>query len=409
MNKEYQLFKSKTFCMMPWIHLHASPSGVAAPCCIAESATTGNGMGNTKTQSLIEIVNSEKMKQLRVDMISEVPNSECTKCYEHEKVNIRSSRQQTNTNYRNYYDEALNNTTLDGAVTEFKMKYFDIRFNNICNFKCRTCGAAFSSQWEQEDLKNKLPYARIIPKNDNPKFLQEVVDQIQFMETAYFAGGEPLITEEHYVLLEEMIKQKRTDIILRYNTNLSNLKFKDKDLLSLWKYFKHKIQISASIDHYGARAEYIRNGTDWGKVEENFTQVKKAQYIQLTMNTVLSVFNLLTIHEFYQYLINKQLYAPKDHVYSIYNMSDPEHISSHVLPNDYKLKGKESLEKCITILNDNKFLNKHLMQPEQSLGWLFSKNTWEENKDKFRSEIQRLDNIRGEDFAKTFPELAGLL
>lgn len=394
---------------MPWIHLHASPSGVAAPCCIAESATTGNGMGNTKTQSLIEIVNSEKMKQLRVDMISEVPNSECTKCYEHEKVNIRSSRQQMNTNYRNYYDEALNNTTLDGAVTEFKMKYFDIRFNNICNFKCRTCGAAFSSQWEQEDLKNKLPYARIIPKNDNPKFLQEVVDQIQFMETAYFAGGEPLITEEHYVLLEEMIKQKRTDIILRYNTNLSNLKFKDKDLLDLWKHFKHEIQIYASIDHYGARAEYIRNGTDWGKVEENFTQVKKAPYIQLTMNTVLSVFNLLTIHEFYQYLINKQLYAPKDHVYSIYNMSDPEHISSHVLPNDYKLKGKESLEKCITILNDNKFLNKHLMQPEQSLGWLFSKNTWEENKDKFRSEIQRLDNIRVENFAKTFPELAGLL
>lgn len=395
--------------MIPWVHLHTSPLGVAAPCCISESASTVNGMGNAKTQSFMELVNSEKMKQLRVDMINEVSNTECTKCYDQEQVDVKSFRQDTNSKYKNYYEEALANTTSEGEVTQFKMKYFDIRFSNICNFKCRSCGSEFSTQWEQEDIKSKVSYARIIPKNDNPKFLQEVVDQIQFMDTAYFAGGEPLITEEHYILLEEMIKQKRTDIQLRYNTNLSNLKFKDKDLLSLWKHFNHRIDISASIDHYGERAEYIRHGTNWSTVEENFAAVKKTPYINLTMNTVLSVFNLLTIHEFYQYLIDKLLYIPTDHVYSLYNMSDPVHISGHILPNEYKLKGKESLEKYIKILNDNKFKNKHLTQPEQSLNWLFSKNTWEEQKDKFRSEIQRLDNLRNEDFSKTFPELAGLL
>lgn len=409
MNKEYHLTKSKTFCMIPWVHLHTSPLGVAAPCCISESASTVNGMGNAKTQSFMELVNSEKMKQLRVDMINEVSNTECTKCYDQEQVDVKSFRQDTNSKYKNYYEEALANTTSEGEVTQFKMKYFDIRFSNICNFKCRSCGSEFSTQWEQEDIKSKVSYARIIPKNDNPKFLQEVVDQIQFLDTAYFAGGEPLITEEHYILLEEMIKQKRTDIQLRYNTNLSNLKFKDKDLLSLWKHFNHRIDISASIDHYGERAEYIRHGTNWSTVEENFAAVKKTPYINLTMNTVLSVFNLLTIHEFYQYLIDKLLYIPTDHVYSLYNMSDPVHISGHILPNEYKLKGKESLEKYIKILNDNKFKNKHLTQPEQSLNWLFSKNTWEEQKDKFRSEIQRLDNLRNEDFSKTFPELAGLL
>jgi MoaA/NifB/PqqE/SkfB family radical SAM enzyme len=409
MNKEYHLTKSKTFCMIPWVHLHTSPLGVAAPCCISESASTVNGMGNAKTQSFMELVNSEKMKQLRVDMVNEVSNTECTKCYDQEQVDVKSFRQDTNSKYNHYYEEALANTTSEGEVTQFNMKYFDIRFSNICNFKCRSCGSEFSTQWEQEDIKSKVSYARIIPKNDNPKFLQEVVDQIQFMDTAYFAGGEPLITEEHYILLEEMIKQKRTDIQLRYNTNLSNLKFKDKDLLSLWKHFNHRIDISASIDHYGERAEYIRHGTNWSTVEENFAAVKKTPYINLTMNTVLSVFNLLTIHEFYQYLIDKQLYISTDHVYSLYNMSDPVHLSGHILPNEYKLKGKESLEKYIKILNDNKFKNKHLTQPEQSLNWLFSKNTWEEQKDKFRSEIHRLDNLRGEDFSKTFPELAGLL
>ena len=395
--------------MAPWVHLHTSPLGIAGPCCISESCNTGEGMGDSKKQSLMEIVNGTKMKQLRMNMINEVHNSECTKCYDQENINIKSFRQQLNQNYNTYYEEALSNTTADGEVSEFKMKYFDIRFNNICNFKCRSCGSEFSTQWEQEDLKSKVPYARIIPKNDNPKFLNEVVEQIQHMETAYFAGGEPLITEEHYILLEEMIKQNRTDIILRYNTNLSNLKFKDKDLLGLWKHFKHRIQVSASIDHYGERAEYIRHGTDWGRVEENFIQVKKTPYISITMNTVLSVFNVLSMHEFYQYLIDKQLYTPKDNVYSMYNMSHPVFIASHILPEEYKLKGKESLEKCVKLLTDNNFKANHIEQPKQSIDWLFSKHTWEEHKTQFRSEIQRLDNLRGEDFSKTFPELAGLL
>ena len=409
MNKEYHLTKSKTFCMVPWIHLHTSPMGVAAPCCVSESCSTVDGMGDSKTQPMMDILNATQMKQLRLDMINEVPNSECSKCYEQEKVKIRSFRQDMNSIYSRHYDEALTNTTVEGSINQFKMRYFDIRFSNICNFKCRTCGSAFSTQWEQEDLKNNVVYARIIPKNNNPKFLQEVVEQIQFMETAYFAGGEPLITEEHYILLEEMIKQGRTNIELRYNTNLSNLKFKDKDLVSLWKHFDKKIEIFASIDHYGERAEYIRHGTNWGTVENNFLLIKENPHINLQINTVLSVFNLLTIHDFYQYLIDKKLFTVSDRVCTLYNMTHPVFLSCHILPEKYKLKGKESLQKYIDILIQNKFAGKHRNYPDQSIVWLFSNNTWDQHQTQFRSEIQRIDNLRGEDFNKTFPELAGLI
>ena len=409
MNKEYHLKESKTFCMLPWVHLHTTPTGLAAPCCIAESVIDTKGMGNSKTQSLMEIVNSEKMKQLRLDMINDIPNTECTKCYDQETLGHPSFRSSMNREYAKNYDESMSNMAENGELTQFKMKYFDIRFNNICNFKCRSCGSEYSTQWEQEDLKNKVSYAKIIPKNDNPKFLQEVVDQIPNLVRAYFAGGEPFITEEHYILLEEMIKQKRTDIILRYNTNLSNLKFKDKDLLGLWKHFSNKIEVSASIDHYGERAEYIRHGTNWGTVEENFAHVKKQPNIYLTINTVLSVFNVLSVHEFYQYLIDKQFYKPNGPVYSLYGMTDPLHISPHILPEEYKLTGKESLEKTIKLFIDNKFETNYIVPIKQTIPWLSSRNTWEQQKDKFRSEIQRLDEIRGEDFTKTFPELAELL
>ena len=34
--------------------------------------------------------------------------------------------------------------------------------------------------------------------------LNEVLEQVEHIDLAYFAGGEPLITPEHYVILEEM-------------------------------------------------------------------------------------------------------------------------------------------------------------------------------------------------------------
>jgi hypothetical protein len=349
------------------------------------------------------------MKQLRLDMLSDVRNPECAKCHNHEDQGVVSFRKHANRDYEQFFGEAMETTNIDGSLSEFKMRYFDIRFSNICNFKCRTCGSGFSTQWEQEDLKNNVWFARTIPKNDNKEFLSEVLGQIEHIETAYFAGGEPLITEEHYVILEEMIRSGRTDIQLSYNTNLSNLKFKDKDLLSLWGKFKKHIMIYASVDHYGDRAEYIRSGTDWGVVENNFLTAKKTPYIHLQMNTVLSVFNCLTIHEFYQYLIDKELYKPKDNVYSLYNMSTPEHLSCHILPSHLKDRGKVSLERAIQVMKDNKFTSGKITELEKSIGWIYAKDTWDIEKRKFQEELTRLDRIRGESFEKTFPELVELL
>jgi MoaA/NifB/PqqE/SkfB family radical SAM enzyme len=407
--RKHHLTESKTFCMAPWIHIYSSPSGEAAPCCIAESCAHG-GVGDSRTQSLMEIVNSPKMNQLRKDMLTDTSNSECKKCYDHEKQKVLSSRNMLNEEFQEFYDECMKNTNEDGSLRDFKMRYFDIRFSNICNFKCRTCGAGFSSQWEQEDLKNKVQYARIYPKNDNPNFLQEIKDQVPNLKSAYFAGGEPLITEEHYILLEEMIRTGKAEhVFLRYNTNMSNFKFKDKDIMSLWKNFKHGVVIYGSIDHYGERAEYIRHGTNWALVEENLKQAKKSPFIKLHMNTVLSVFNFLTIGDFYQYLVDKNLYVPRDQAYTLYNMSTPEHYTCHILPEDYKLKGKESLEKAIALLQSKKFKPGAIQQLTDALPWAMLYNTWDKHKYAFRSEVQRVDKIRGENFNKTFPELAPLL
>jgi hypothetical protein len=292
------------------------------------------------------------------------------------------------------------------------MRYFDIRFSNICNFKCRTCGPDFSSQWEQENIKNNIHHHTII-KNNKKEFLKEVINEIPNIEEAYFAGGEPLITEEHYILLEEMIRQGRTDTLLRYNTNLSNLKFKNKDLMSLWKQFKNNIQIYASVDHYGERAEYIRHGTDWSTIEENFMLIKKSPFINLQMNTVLSLYNYKTFLEFYQYLFDKGLYLSTDNTYSIYKMTSPEFLTSNILPQHHKEEGRIKILKLLDIMKSIGFTKRQntLNSVQGIIDWTMSpsENTWAKYKEEFQSTTEQRDSLRGESFVKTFPELADLM
>jgi organic radical activating enzyme len=419
MNKEYLLKESKSFCMLPWVHVYTNPSGDASPCCIAKTLPNEFGhhvpMASSTKHSMFEIVNSEKMKQLRLDMLSGVKSQICSTCHVQEEFNNpsqNSARTDANNKYGEHFDSVIAATSVDGSLSEFKMRYFDIRFSNICNFKCRTCGPDFSSQWEQENIRHNISPRNIL-KNDRKEFLQEVVDQIPNIEEAYFAGGEPLITEEHYILLEEMIKQGRTDVALRYNTNLSNLKFKDKDLMSLWSQFTNKIMIYASVDHYGERAEYIRHGTNWATIEDNFLLAKQSPFIHLQMNTVLSIYNYNTFLEFYQYLFDKGLYSVQDNSYYIYNMTSPEYMISPILPQHHKEAGKVKLLKLIDIMKGKGFLRKPVSIDlvKGVIDWTMApnQNTWEKYKEDFRTNTIQRDTIRGESFVKTFPELADLM
>lgn len=400
---------SSTFCSLPWIHLHSTPEGVAAPCCIAASCNTPIGMGDAKKQRLMELVNSPKMKQLRLDMLEGKRNDECIICYDQEDVGITSNRQASASTHPTAIDDACDFTNDDGSLEQFNMRYFDVRFSNICNFKCRSCGQEYSTQWEQENSRANVSWAREIAKNNNKEFLQDILDQIPNMEIAYFAGGEPLITDQHYIILEEMIRQKKTDVVLRYNTNLSNLKFKNKDLLDLWRHFDKNIELYASIDHVKERAEYIRHGTDWGVIENNFLLVKQQPNVSVCINTVLTLFNYLTIDQFYEYLIDRGMYSASDGTYQLYSTSHPKHISVRTLPPEYKQLGKESIAKAIALMHEKKFDEGKIRQLKDTNLWVDAEHNWEEEKDLFKKEINRIDLIRGEDFRKTFPELAPLM
>jgi hypothetical protein len=232
--------------------------------------------------------------------------------------------------------------------------------------------------------------------------LSEVLEHIEHIDLAYFAGGEPLITDEHYVMLEEMIRKNRTDITLRYNTNASNIKYKQNDVLDLWKHFK-RVELSCSIDHYGERAEYLRKGTDWGKVESNLLKFRELDFVVFQMNTVFSIFNYPTITDFYDYMKSKNLLREKDWYHSLYLAVHPPYYCAKSLPKELKTIAREKvtawLEKNSNIENCIPNLIK------DSVNFADESDTWSDTKDSFFQHTRSLDRIRDENFWKTFPEL----
>lgn len=403
MNKDFLLNESKTFCMFPWVHLNATPKGDVYPCC---SNDYTQPVGNTKDDRLEEIFNSPKMRELRLDMLNERKNKICDFCYKHEEAGPYSFRNYSKEHFSKYFDETVPTTLEDGTVEDFKMRYFDIRFSNICNFKCRTCGSEFSSKWGEEMRKNYDPNhpVTIHVDDDTGYVLDEVLEHIEHIDLAYFAGGEPLITDEHYIILEEMISKGRTDITLRYNTNASNIKYKKHNILDLWKHFK-KVELSCSIDHYGERAEYMRKGTDWGVVESNLLTFRDLEYVDFQINTVFSIYNYLTITEFYQYLKDKNILREHDWYHSLYLAVHPNYYCAKSLPKDLK---DIASSKALSYISNNgtntcipRLLNDAVTFANES-------DNWDIVKEEFLKHTRSIDIIRGENFCEVFPELSSL-
>ncbi len=142
-HEQFLLKESKTFCIYPWIHLHAYPTGEAYPCCHAEMGV--GQVGNCRTNTLEQIWQDQPMQDLRKAMLTETPHAACTRCYEQEQSGFFSGRRSANKHHGHHVKKLEENP--------FEMTYWDIRFSNLCNLKCRSCGHIFSSQWYQDQAK----------------------------------------------------------------------------------------------------------------------------------------------------------------------------------------------------------------------------------------------------------------
>ena len=408
---EHLVKHGKHFCVLPWIHFHSWPDGRVMPCCIADSNMPVAEL--KKDESIIQMMNSEDFKRMRSAMLNDEPVEACKRCYDLELMGTWTMRQSHNKRRGLEYVKGIAETTKDnGEITDFKMKYMDLRFSNMCNMKCRSCGPGCSSLWAQEfvDRIGVDEYEKyfktkkiVINQAEEMGFMSKLKPYLKDVTEVYFAGGEIIITPEHYECLDYWIENGLNEQIeLTYTTNFSSLKgYKDKDLIQYWKKFP-KLQIWASLDGMGDVAECIRKGTDWERVEKNIQLIKEqVPHAQFQITPTISIWNVFHFPDFFDYMIEKGFIDTKSsprfnlatHPWYANIMILPTHVKRRLaeLYRVYQNKYKDNQD----IYNGFKMIIYNLTVGDENKGGILE----------FKQFNDELDQFRNEKFEDIVPEI----
>ncbi len=185
---------SKTFCVLPWIHVATRPNGDARLCCGANASQATKGImdgglvknsdgtpANFGKDSFSSSWNNEYMRNVRTAMLSGNVPSSCLKCFEEETNGIVSKRV-----WETYYwheegidlKKLVDDTTGDGEVPA-AIRYLDLRLGHTCNLKCVMCSPHDSSRWVQD-------YDNLVSKTTSKVVLNQISwDKNKFNNTWY--------------------------------------------------------------------------------------------------------------------------------------------------------------------------------------------------------------------------------
>jgi MoaA/NifB/PqqE/SkfB family radical SAM enzyme len=405
--EKFLLTESKTFCMYPWIHMHAYPTGHAYLCCMTDMEFP---IGNFKNNTMREIWNDRPMREIRQAMLTEKSVDACNRCYEQEASGFMSGRLGAN-KHHGHHVKKVEKTQQDGTFDDFELTYWDIRFSNLCNLSCRSCGHIFSSSWYQDQAKLSGPEWKKTHKvlNYAGRFetdaWEQLVGHIDHVEQIYFAGGEPLLMDEHYRILDELVRRKKFDVRLIYNTNFTHTELKDRSVFEYWKLFD-SVSVGASLDDCGTRAEYIRKGTNWTVVEQNRRDMMRiCPKVDFYISPTLSIMNAWSITDFHRDWVEKGFIGPQDINVNI--LQDPPYYRIDIAPDEYKEQLKTKFLNHIYWLQDQDPLQRATVGFESAIKFMMAiDNT--HLIDTFWRKTHQLDEIRKESILDVIPELAAL-
>jgi hypothetical protein len=387
------------------------PDGTTRICCMTQSIDKKYDMGNLYSDGLDKILNSEISKEVRRAMINGEWHYLCTKCKIAEESNLQSKKR-VGFNKQFLTDDVIEfvkETKEDGSIdtSKFKMKYWDFRMGNTCNFGCRICTESKNSSFIM--LEKKLPknIAVINATTVGDSFNKILNEQLQHCEEIHFFGGESMIMKEHWQVLEKLVELNKTDTRLCYNINVSTLSYAGKHVFDYWDRL-NVVKVQLSIDDIEARAEYQRYGTRWDKILANVDAMAE-KFGKIEIISAASAYNVLYLTQLHDYFINR--YPNTKIIFRHCFVVNPPHMAAFILPEDVKLnvinKIKASVEKH----------KSDLVKFEQidTLFWTIMSRHHDESismlslREKFINHVNEYDSLRNESLANSHQELAEII
>ena len=459
---------SPTFCALPWVHLSSRPDGAMRVCCTANASSvqdpdstkkSGGGQigvlrtadgspANLNNSNLMEAWNNDYMRNVRKMMLRGEKPSSCLKCYKEDESGVQSKR-----NWETAYwvsqlglDDIIGDTTDDGAVSP-RIRYLDLRLGSKCQLACVMCSPHDSSGWVKEwaemypqientrlkeswswENKGKAHGASYNWHMNNPVFWDQLYEQIPHMKQLYFAGGESTIIEEHYTLLEEVIRRGHAKKIeLRYNSNAVELPDR---LFKIWEQFR-EVKFHFSIDCFGEKNDYIRYPSKWDQLVDNMRLLDNSpSHITVTTAVTVMALNIYYIPDMIKWKMQQDFKKfnawPNGAGMINWHLAYwPPQLNVKVLPAWAKQMVRDKFEEFFVWLEDHwqevtgvsranvdkeKFMSAgYGIKRLRSLLDFMDKEDWSERLPELQEWIHTVDRHRGLDFKQIFSEISGIL
>ena len=384
--------------------MHMWPAGTTYACCMADPDMP---IGDTQKQSIQEIWNGPEMRELRMNMLQDKQSAMCRRCYELEESGVWTLRKSANENFKHHQNK-VDSTSDDGSAGEVNLAYMDIRFSNLCNLKCRSCGPQFSSSWFEDHkfLYGSLPHEKILKvRDDMLDFMDELDPLLQTVERVYWAGGEPLITEEHYRILDKWIAMGKRDVVMDYTTNFTQMRYKKKTAFDYWNAFDD-VRVAASLDANHARGEYLRKNMDWNVVVQNRRDmIEQCPHVYFEITPTVSVYNVFNLPDFHREWIEEGLLEPANIRINI--LLDPTYMRLSILHPHQKDTVRERYAQHIEYLKQFENIESVISDYQNILQ--FIENDRANEQLVFLNKTNTIDELRDEKLVDTFPELRDII
>jgi pyruvate-formate lyase-activating enzyme len=306
---------SKIFCNYPWVHNYVHPNGKYRLCCTTSQDIVTNDNYHSfhaGKHSVEDYWNSNRMKQIRRNMMNGIKVRDCEKCYQQDEAGVDSLRNTAGMN------ELIANTAEDGTYNK-PANYMQLQMTNICNLKCKMCSQMYSHMnglellemgkvspewllWVKEqganvnNWTNELGEKQEWYKDEHYKIkmFEHISQNITDMN---IIGGEPTLVPEFYEMFE-YIDQHGTlgKMSITLVTNLTNT----NDKLTKWLPKLKSWRIWASVDGVSDRTEYIRYPSKWSKIIESlnfYKDLTKNSNGGITLSPAIQLLNVDQLDE----------------------------------------------------------------------------------------------------------------
>jgi organic radical activating enzyme len=402
------------FCPSPFIYISNNLEGKLRYCCLVHTGLkddTGKEF-HSSTSTLDEVWNSPDLNSVRDRMIEGTPIRDCSVCYNAEKSGGGSLRKDL---VREWVDGS-SKEQLDNILTEYNETKkvsapvsVEVRTGSICNLKCRMCHPTDSILIEKEYQKfdrtipnwTKLNYEKGSSHVEHNSYFQQVIDNLPNTQRLRFSGGEPLINDSTYEVIEEATRKgysKNIDLFI--NTNFTKL---TTEILENLKTFK-TVNIDISIDGYKGVHEYVRTGIDWNDIDENLIKIRPYlnENFYITTNTTVQNLNVFYLEDILKWTITELNITP---VLCVLN--NPTWLAVKNMPPDAKV---EATKRLTALINSDLVMNfKHpawLAERIQSVIESIKVPADPQEYNRFLYFTQVTDSERKQNYRESIPELA---